>query len=377
MPHVTPAAETGANPEVAEAIGRIDALLREAGGGYPVSTRNGRWQIDPRGTWTAGFWPGQLWLVHLLTGDERFSVAAYAQCRKLVRDRLEDETHDLGMLVYPSFIRGWQITGNANLRHLGLLAAERLTARFNTHGSFIRAIGAMETTEQDGYVIVDTLMNLPLLFWAARETGERKFGEIALGHALTSRDRHVRADGSTAQVFNFDAPSGLPVGPGVHQGLSADSCWSRGQAWAIHGFAAAYGWSREPLLLEAGREVADWWIDRLPSGEVPRWDFEAPAGDPLDSSASAIAICGLFALARVSGIARYAAYADRALSVLIDSCVARDAGQRGLLLHGTGFKPRERDVDVSLAYGDYFYLVALLRRVAPVTFAQQFDIGSI
>jgi unsaturated chondroitin disaccharide hydrolase len=362
---------------VTDAVSRIRALIPIAGEGYPVSTRDGRWQIDPKGTWTAGFWPGQLWLAHLLTGEDGFAAAAAAQCDLLARNHLGDETHDLGMLFYPSLVRGWQITGRDDFRQLALQAAQRLAARFNPAGRFIRAIGAMETTEQDGYVIVDTLMNLPLLSWASRETGERRFGELALAHALTSRERHVRADGSTAQVFNFDASTGAALGAGAHQGISATSCWSRGQAWALHGFAAAYGWSGEPLLLETAHAVAHWWIAHRPRGQVPRWDFDARRGDPLDSSASAIAICGLFALARISGIASYAAYADRALSVLIETCAAHHPAQQGLLLHGTGFKPKGRDIDVSLAYGDYFYLAALLRRSAPATFAKHFDIGSI
>jgi unsaturated chondroitin disaccharide hydrolase len=364
--------DEGVVNETIERIGALGAME-----GFPLATQGGRWRMDPAGTWTAGFWPGQLWLAHLLTDDSRFADAALAKCLSLARDHLHDETHDLGMLFYPSLVRGWQITGDAGLRRVAMQAAERLALRFNPAGLFIRAIGPMETTEQNGYVIVDTLMNLPLLFWASRESGEREFADIALAHARTSHRHHVRSDGSTAQVFNFDAVTGAPIAAGVHQGLSPASCWSRGQAWAVHGFAAAYGWTREPDMLEAARSTADWWMAHLPRGEIALWDFDAPRGDPFDSSASAIAICGLFALARASGISSYAAYADRALSALIETCAAREPAEQGLLLHATGFKPKGRDVDVSLAYGDYFFLAALLRRYRPSTFAQHFDIGSI
>ncbi len=375
MPHVMRAPEpTWVDRAIAEALPKL-ARLREAAPGFPVSTRDGTWQFSAEGTWTAGFWPGRLWIGALLSGDAEYSEAARHWCTRLAPHLRNRSTHDLGMLFMPSYAAGWRLTGDAALREGALAAAELLASRFNAAGQFIRAIGPIESTEQDGYVIVDTLMNLPLLFWAARETGNGRFAEIAAAHARTSVARHLRPDGSTRQVFNFDAGTGAPIGPGVHQGLSADSCWSRGQAWAISGLAEVYRWTSDTTFLMAALSAARWWLAHCPEGSIPPWDFSAGPEAPRDASAGAIAACGLVELGRLTGSALYADCASGLLRTLWHECTTRDGTGDALLLHATGFLPAGRDSDVSLSYGDYFYLLGLLRLEPSGLYTNRLEIG--
>lgn len=346
-------------------VGRIRALVPAAEAhGFPQSTNLGRWTYKEKGGWTGGFWPGQLWLASLAADDHALADAAAAAARRLAPRRTDTGTHDLGFLFSPSWVTAFRLTGDATWRDGALVAAGSLTKRFNPRGSFIRAWGSLDSPVNAGRAIIDTMMNLDLLFWASAETGDGRFANIARRHAATSAAHHVRADGSTAHVFDFDPDTGAPIGQNTHQGLSPTSCWARGQAWAVYGFTTVYRRTKDERFMGTARKVADWFLAHLPADAVPFWDFRSPdlPRDVRDSSAGAIAACGLLDLARMTGEDRYRDGALRILRALCQNYTTRGvSGHEAILLHGTGNKPANNEVDVSLAYGDYYFVEALMR----------------
>ena len=322
--------------------------------------------------WTDGFWPGLLWLAHETSGDRSWAGLA-KRSRRRFQERLaahESHTHDMGFLYVPTSVAAYLIAGDAEDREMALAAARSLSARFNPFGRFIRAwnVWSEDTTEEArterrGKAIIDTMMNLNLLWWASRETGDAMFAKIAETHARTTRRLFVREDGSTYHTYNFEPATGRPLAGRRHQGYADESCWSRGQAWAIYGYALAHTWTGNEQFLDTSRMLADYWLEHCPESGVPPWDFDAPEGEPPDSSAAAIAACGLMELARHLGSDRGAAYKVLALRALttLSTDFLQPEPYIGLLRGGVSSLPGGRGVGVSLIYGDYFYLEGLLR----------------
>ncbi|MGH8902775.1 MAG: glycoside hydrolase family 88 protein [Egibacteraceae bacterium] len=350
---------------LSHSVARIRALVPAAEAhGFPQSTQAGHWTYKDKGGWTGGFWPGQLWLASVAADDQALADAAGVAAGRLAPRRTDASTHDLGFLFYPSWVTAFRLTGDGAWRDGALVAAESLAKRFNPRGGFIRAWGRLDSPVNAGRAIVDTMMNLDLLFWASAETGNDRFADIARRHAATSAARHVRDDGSTTHVFDFDPGTGAPIGQGTRQGYSLTSCWARGQAWAVYGFTTAYRRTENELFLDTARKTADWFLSHLPADAVPFWDFRSPdlPRDVRDSSAGAIAACGLLDLAGVAGEYRYREGGLRILRALCQGyTTSRMPAHEAILLHGTGNKPSNDEVDVSLVYGDYYFVEALMR----------------
>lgn len=317
---------------------------------FPHTTHQGRWDQSPHGRWTGGHWVGLLWIGYLLTRKEQWADDAAAWARRLESRCRDTSTHDMGFLFEPSFVRGWSITRDPYYRGIALQAAESLLTRYRRHGQYIRAWDH----GRDGRAIIDTIMNLSLLFWADQS-------EIAITVADTILREHVRSDGSTYHVVDFDPATGRVIQRGTHQGWSAESCWSRGQAWAIYGFCRTYAWTREQRFLSAAQRVADYFLRRLPPDRLPPWDFDAPSGGLRDTSAAAIAASGLLDLNRAVG--GYGKAAQEILQAL-SGCLA-DSESDGILLHGAANVPQSDAVDESLIYGDYYFVEALCKTLQP------------
>ena len=214
-------------------------------------------------------------------------------------------------------------------------------------------------------MIVDTMMNLPLLFWASAQTGDPQYRQAAIEHAETSMRYLVRPDGSTYHTFFLDQESGEPIGPRTHQGYADDSLWARGQAWAVYGFAVAAGWSGSWRFLEASERAALRFMAELPPDGVPWWDLRLPEEAPhfRDSSAGAIAAAGMLRLARLDGAGKRNEHHHSAVSLLnalVTRCFEVDSEAQGLLRHGTYHAHKGWGVDAYLICGDYFFLEALL-----------------
>ncbi len=353
----------------------------------PVHTRDGRWYRPSSlwTDWTPGFFAGQMWILERLTGEAGWEEAARAHTLPLKVRRFDREVHDLGFIFLPSF-RRWHDRLSPGDPQRDLLRDIVVTA--GTVQSFRWREGREGREDSGGFVysfngpqslFIDTLMNVRLLFWAHRRGAPEEVGRRALEHARTSLRFLVRRDGpglgeedgrvAHEAVFNAQEGRGEFRCLSTQQGWSPFTAWSRGQAWAIYGFAEAHAFTGEVEFLSAAERCADYYLRRVRADGVPFWDFGAPGipEEPLDSSAAAIAACGLRVLAgRTADPARGEAYrrgARRILETLLTEEFLSEGkpGEEGILLHGTYHRPRGWGVDASVPWGDYFFLELLER----------------
>lgn len=230
------------------------------------------------------------------------------------------------------------------------------------------------TPSRPGRAIIDSLMNLPLLFWASGMPGRSHYAEAAARHARQLRDHNVRDDDTTHHTYYFDVESGLPRFGRTQQGHADDSCWARGQAWGIYGFALAFRHTGDPTLRDTSRRLADYFLAHLPHDRVCYWDlvFGEGSGEPRDSSAAAIAASGLQELADAlegddpGAASRYRRSAVEILASLASGYAPPEPSPGApLLLHGVYDIPTGTGVDEGSLWGDYFYLEALVRQQNP------------
>jgi len=321
--------------------------------------------------WTTGFRTGELWLAYEVTGDEVFRRAA-AQDVTSFADRIaravDTDTHDLGFLYSLSCVAPWRLLGDRAARDAALKAADLLLLRYYEKAGIIQAWGNLADPAQRGRIIIDCAMNLPLLFWASETTGSPRYREAATRHLSAANSSLIRADWSTCHTYYFDTETGAPLRGVTAQGYSHDSCWARGQAWGIYGNALAYRRLGDKSLLEYSRGLARYFLNRLPEDLAAYWDLIFTSGpEERDSSASAIAACGLLELASHLPLLdpERRVFENAALAIL-RSLASRyaappEAPSCGLLLHGVYAKPDGKGVDEYTIFGDYFYLEALTR----------------
>jgi unsaturated chondroitin disaccharide hydrolase len=335
---------------------------------FPEETKFEKWTYVNSGGWVGGFWPGMHWLAFLDSGDEQFKKWAVESALRLSPRRTDTSTHDLGFLFYPSLVTAYRITGDASWRDGAVQAASSLIQRYNDKGRFIRAWGALGTPANAGRAIMDTMMNLDLLTFASQQTGESRFLDVAVAHAQTTRSKFIRPDGSTPHVFDFNPDTGEDIGPNTNQGYSPTSCWSRGQAWGIYGFTTMYRRSRRREFLDAACRLANFALEVLTPDHIPVWDYRSPLApnDIKDSSAGAVMACGLLDLAAASGRLSYRVSALRILDALCRTCLTTRAEKHeAVLARGTRNRRTETGIEVSLPYGDYYLMEALLRVLKP------------
>lgn len=333
---------------------------------YPEYTApTGSWVTTSASRWTSGFFPGALWLMYEFTGDRYWLSEAESRQAGIEPEKWNGADHDLGFKLLTSFGNGYRLTGNDAYRRVLLRAAESLASRFNPVVGATRSRGGRCSSPFT--VIVDNLMNLELLFWAAKHGGDPAWHAMALTHALRSARDHMRADGSTFHAVDFGPGSGHVTRKRTLHGFGRSSTWSRGQAWAVHGFTMAFRETGHPRLRNAAHQAADWLIKHLPHDKVPYWDFGAPGipYEPRDSSSAAIAASGLLELASLetdpTRAPCYRAAAEEIITSLSsDGYLARGHPTQAILLHGTKSYPGG-SYDTGLIYGD-FYLLEALRR---------------
>ena len=341
----------------------------------PPETINFKYEKRDNGAeWTSGLNTGVLWLAYELTGDTRFYNAAKEQV-KTYRERFEKKTglmnHDVGFVFTPSIVADYKLTGNEESRKLALEAAEHLaTCGWSEKVGYIkRGMG----TWAGGYrTLVDTMMNIPLLMWAGRETGNEEFTNKAISHYRNTAKYLVRADGSTYHHFQFDPETEEPVGGITLQGYGDESCWSRGHSWLIYGYPIAYSYTKDESILSVHKAVTNYFLNSLPSDLIPYWDliFTEGSTQPRDASAAAVSVCGLLEICKYLGEDDpyrnlYKNAADRMMKALIQKCSNLDDDKDGLLCHVTHALPQNRGIDEAAIYGDFFYLEALLRYKDP------------
>lgn len=368
---------------ISDALEEAVAILRKylpkyaSGDVYQAKYANGEYvavkNADSRcNYWEEGFWTGQLWLAYEATGEREFRALAEKNVddfhKRVAENNQIDWHHDLGFLYSPSCVAGYMLTGNETAKKAALMAAYSLSRRFRYRGNFIQSM-SYELDAENYKFIVDTMLNLPLLFWAAKETGEESYREKAVAHLNTTIKYAMRENGTTYHHFLMDEKTGKPVRGLTWQGASDDSCWSRGQAWVVYGLALAYGYTKDPAILTHFRKVTDYFMDHLPRDYVPYWDFMYTDGteEPRDSSAAAITVCGILEMAKhvpqeCCGMKGYLdKSAEMLKSMIINYANTAVTGKEGLLFHATGAKPQGMCVDACLSYGDYYYLESLIR----------------
>lgn len=338
--------------------------------GWPRTTgTDGKFRMVKAGDWTSGFYPGILWQLYEATENEQFRTQAERWTAGLEVNKTNKGTHDLGFMMYDSFGQGLRLTNNTAYKQILLESARSLASRYNEKVGAIQSWGAFgKGSGKWTYpVIIDNMMNLNLLFWAAKNGGDPKWADLARQHAITSAKYHVRPDGSTYHVIDFDPQTGSFKKGYTAQGYADESAWARGQAWAIYGFTETYRNTKDPQYLTTARKVADFFIASLPQDYVPYWDFRAPniPNEERDASAAAIAASGLIELSTfVKGDEgqRYLDVAQKILNSLSQSpYLSKGVQTDALLLHSVGHKPAKGEVDVPLIYADYYFIEALLR----------------
>lgn len=339
---------------------------------YPLYTVNGVWKHEgPKWThWCDGFLPGMMWIFRRYVSNNG-SEATYwleqaIRYTKPLEPRKHDrDVHDLGFIFLSTYYRWYQYTRDAELNKVLIQAGRTLAMRFKENGQYLRSFVA------DNSLFIDIMMNVGIIFYAARETGDPELREIALRHALTTRRTLVRGDGSTAHEGIFDVETGEFLRQSTHQGWRGDSCWSRGLAWALYGFSTSYEYSRDPHFLQTAEMCADYFITHTPKNGVPPWDYQAPleSRKQVDTSAAAIAAAGLLRLCRlvadpVKGHLYWSA-ALRVLRTLCEQYLGNGTKQKpdkrweGILKGGVYHIHKELGVNESVMWGDYFFVEAL------------------
>ena len=350
-------------------VKKVTGVQERLGADYGESPRNiapgdCRWNLTPvcQENWTMGFWPGILWYAYEASGDAALETAArgYTEALDFIA-RQPAYDHDIGFIMFPSFGNGFRLTGDPAYKEAVLATAERLAALFNP------AVGTIlswprEVPNFGGHnTIMDNMLNLETLFWAAENGGDPAWKDIAITHADTTMRYNFRPDGTSYHVAVYDAETGAHQYSCTHQGYADDSMWARGQAWGIYGYTMVYRFTREPRFLEFAQKIADVYLARLPEDKVPYWDFcdpEIPNASK-DASAAAVVASALLELSTYTD-GKYRADAEAMLRSLYENYRAPE-GCDSFLLHSTGHHPAGKEIDYSIVYADYYFIEALLR----------------
>lgn len=372
-----PAADAGtAKKALDQAVRIIRADLTGFTDRFPSSNSiNGFYQPTENVEWTTGFWTGSIWLAYEHTKEDVFRQAAEKQVDSFfhrIQQKIDVNHHDMGFLFSLSCVAAYKLTGNEKAREAALMAADHLSLRYQEKGRFIQAWGnAGDASEYR--MIIDCLLNLPLLYWASETTGNERYAKMAQNHIRTAMQCILREDDSTYHTYFMDPETGKPSHGVTHQGNRDRSAWARGQAWGIYGTALSFHYLKDEAYLDTFFRVTDFFLRHLPDDLVPYWDFDFDTGssEPRDSSAAAIAVCGMLEMARYLDRPRAQMYTDAALRILyalIGHCGNTDLKQsNGILLHGTYARAskentcKDRGVDECNTWGDYFYMEALTR----------------
>lgn len=323
--------------------------------------------------WTSSFWTGMIWLAYELTGDRKYREVAEIHVDSF-KTRLHERDilnhHDIGFLYSLSCVAGYQLTGSEEAKRIALDAAKLLAMRFQEKSGIIQVRGYLEDREhkERGVFIIDCSMNVPLLYWASQMTGDSTYYDKAYSHMNKVIEHMVRADGSSYQIFHIDADTGEAVRGWTGQGHADEDCWSRGQAWVMYGLPLSYRYTGDKKFMEVAKHASNYFLNNLPEDLVCNWDLVFKEQDgQRDTSAAAIAVCGLLDLARQLPVLDEdrALYEKAALSIL-DSLTEHyttinDPNSNGVLGHGVYSLPKNLGVDECNTWGDYFYMEALVR----------------
>lgn len=363
---------TGAVLEQAmrDALKKIDQLHEDMQGDFPdafsVNGKYGRMKnVDG---WESGFWCGMQWLAYEVTGDVKYKewVESLLETFNVrIEQKLGVNHHDMGFIYVPSCVAAYKLTGNERAKEAALMAADHLMTRYHEAGGYIQAWGNVGEMR---CLIVDCMNNIPLLYWASEVTGDSKYHKAAEAHARTTLEYIIREDGSSYHSYFFEA-DGTPVRGVTHQGAADESCWARGQSWLVSGLPLTYKYVKDENFFPLFESVTNYFLNHLPEDYVPYWDlsFNDGSGEERDSSAGAIAACGILQMLPLipDGTPEkefYIAAVDKIMYSLYENYSTKDTPEsNGLLLHAVYTKPRNIGVDACNIWGCYYYMEALAR----------------
>lgn len=332
---------------------------------FPRSVKGNSLVSVPSRDWTSGFYAGILWQMYDYTQDKVWLNAARKWTESLEKEQFTTRTHDLGFMLYCSYGNGLRLIRSRAYQEVLIQGARSLSTRFR------KATGTIKSWDNDSWqfpVIIDNMMNLELLFWASRISGDSAFYNIAVTHATTTLQNHFRADNSSYHVLDYDTVTGRVIERVTHQGYSDESAWARGQAWGLYGYTVAYRETKDERFLKQAVRIADFMLNHpnLPADKIPYWDFNGPSipNEERDASAGAITASALIELSQY--VAGGDAYLNAASTILKSLSSPRYMAKPGtnhgfLLMHSTGHKPAKSEINVPLIYADYYFLEALLR----------------
>lgn len=330
--------------------------------------KNRELKMVPSKDWCSGFFPGCLWYMYEHSHNEKWKKLADKYTKLLADQQWNGHTHDMGFKMYCSYGNGYRLTNNPEYWDILIQSAKTLITRFNEKVGCIRSWDHNQNKWQFP-VIIDNMMNLELLFWATRETGDSTYYQIAVSHALTTLKNHFRADYSCYHVIGYDPETGEVLQRNTHQGYSDESAWSRGQAWALYGYTMVYRETKNPIFLEQARRIAAYLFKHpnMPDDLIPYWDFNAPniPDEPRDVSAAAVIASALLELKNYlpDESATYQQQAKTILTNIKNHYLSEPGSNQGFLLdHSTGSKLHNSEVNVPLIYADYYYLEALIQK---------------
>ncbi|HVI43248.1 MAG TPA: hypothetical protein VM802_00195 [Chitinophaga sp.] len=332
-----------------------------------TNSKDGSLMTSNSGWWTSGFYPGTTWYLYEYTKDPAFKAEALKRMELVKKEQYNTHTHDLGFMMYCPYGNALRFTGDTAYKTILLTSARSLATRFNP------TVGCIKSWDHGTWkfpVIIDNMMNLELLNWATRVSGDKQFEQIARTHANTTIKNHFRPDYSSYHVIDYDPATGAVFQKKTHQGAADGSAWSRGQAWGLYGYTAMYRDTKDKAYLDQARHIADYILSQrnMPADLVPYWDYDAPGipNVPRDVSAAAVTASALLELSRYTDKANSKRYWQAAEKMLISLCSPAYLAKEGenndfILMHSVGSLPHKSEVDVPLTYADYYFVEALMR----------------
>ena len=360
----------------------IEQNFTDAGEQYKVQMKNlpadkfpktffpetGKYEFSNSSWWCSGFYPGTLLYLYEQTKNESLYNEAMRINEVLKKEQFNKGTHDLGFMMFCSFGNANRIAPKPAYKEVLINSAKSLSTRFNPT---VGCIKSWDSKKPDEYlVIIDNMMNLRLLFWATKATGDSSYYKIAVTHANTTIQNHFREDNSSYHVINYNSKDGSVIQKRTAQGYADGSAWARGQAWGLYGFTEVYRETKDPKYLEQANKIAAFILNHpnLPADKIPYWDFDAPdiPNALRDASAGAIMASAFIELSGYVNAKlgkKYMAAAKAMMRSLSSQQYKAEAGTNGgfIVKHCVGHNPKKTEIDVPLTYADYYFVEAMIR----------------
>lgn len=332
--------------------------------------------------WTSGFFPGSLWYLYELTGEQKWKASAvkYTECMEHIKKYTGN--HDIGFMMFCSYGNAKRLADKPEYKDILITSARSLLTRYRPGAGIIQSWNSRKNVGWDCPVIIDNMMNLELLFEATQMSGDSSFWKVAVSHADQTIKNHYRDDMSSYHVVDYDTLTGAIRGRYTSQGYADESAWSRGQAWGLYGYTLCYRYTGDKKYLDQAEKITSYIFNHknLPSDLIPYWDYDAPTNpadgtypvlptgnvEPRDASAAAVTASALYELSTYSqkNEKKYKKLADKILTSLSSAAYRAPIGENGnfILMHSTGSIPHKSEIDMPLVYADYYFLEALKRK---------------